>query len=507
MTILRKALLGSAALAVMATGAQADELSTLKAQLEALQNRVDTMEAAPAPSYGDKSLLTFERGEGTNTWGAYAAQDTANVGTADNGFTIGITPTADMPAPVAEITVYGYVAAHVKYDFDGNYGAANSFSVSAIGSEDDNGEDHISLTAKQSRFGIKSKIDTAIGQIRTQIEMDFNTAGNGGSLRPRLRHAVGHWDMTPNWTFTAGQYWYTAAMLPIGVSTVDFNGPLQTYSRTPQLRLTYTDGPLSWAVAVENPTFDSSTNMPNFASFLQYDIAGGHSFIISGEVADWEGASDVELVAKKDATCELWGANLPDVAMQPACDRAQTVLGTNTVYTPGVSAIGIEANDELGWAIQAGANFNLADVATLTGSFGYGAGLLSNKFMFEDGFNNLDINGDPLEVLAFVVGLSFGLSETTTFNVMGSYGAAQDDQGAVVGYGTTKAGQVKDEMYKVTANIMWQPVKQMRMGWEINYGKWEGYEWYADDATLTDLRKEKVDGDGFSAIFGTWFFF
>jgi sensor domain CHASE-containing protein len=36
------------------------------------------------------------------------------------------------------------------------------------------GDDHISLTAQQSRFGIKSKIDTAIGQIRTQIEADFN---------------------------------------------------------------------------------------------------------------------------------------------------------------------------------------------------------------------------------------------------------------------------------------------------------------------------------------------
>jgi hypothetical protein len=94
--------------------------------------------------------------------------------------------------------------------------------------------------------------------------------------------------MTPNWTFTAGQYWYTAALLPIGVSTVDFNGALLTYSRTAQFRLSYTDGPLSWAVAIENPTFDSDTNMPNIASYLQYDIAGGHTLIVTGEVADWD---------------------------------------------------------------------------------------------------------------------------------------------------------------------------------------------------------------------------
>jgi hypothetical protein len=118
MTILRKALLGGAALAVMTTGAQADELTALKAQLEALQNRVDTMETAPA-SYEGKSLLTFERGQASNTWDVVPSQDAANVNK-NSGFTIAVTPTADMPAPVAEVTVYGYVAAHLAYDFDGH---------------------------------------------------------------------------------------------------------------------------------------------------------------------------------------------------------------------------------------------------------------------------------------------------------------------------------------------------------------------------------------------------
>jgi hypothetical protein len=134
MTILRKALLGGAALAVMVTGAQADELSTLKAQLEALQSRVDTMESAPS-SLDGRSLLTFERGQGTNNWGVTPAREVASM-TDDNGFTIGITPTADMPAPVAEVTVYGYVAAHLHYAFDGTHGAANSFSVSTLANND-----------------------------------------------------------------------------------------------------------------------------------------------------------------------------------------------------------------------------------------------------------------------------------------------------------------------------------------------------------------------------------
>jgi hypothetical protein len=428
MTILRKALLGGAALAVMTTGAQADELTALKAQLEALQNRVDTMEAAPANLEG-KSLLTFERGQGGNTWDVVSSLDAASTNK-DSGFTVAVTPTADMPAPVAEVTVYGYVGAHLHYAFDGEHGEGNSFSVSTLANS---GGDHISLTAQQSRFGIKSKIDTAVGQIRTQIEIDFTPGGNNaGSLPLRLRHAVGHWDMTPNWTFTAGQYWYTAALTPIGVSTVDFNGALLTYSRTAQVRLSYADGPLSWAVAIENPTFDTNTNMPNIASYLQYDIAGGHTMIVTGEIADWDDAG----------------------------------------------------NDELGWALQAGANFNLADVATLTAGVGYGEGLLTNKFTFEDGFDNVDENGDPLEAIAFTVGLSFGLSETTTFNAQFGYInalALQNDD------------DDKDSLYKVTANVMWQPVKQMRMGWEVNWGEY--------------TRVNGTTEDGASALFATWFFF
>lgn len=438
--MLRKALLGGAALAVMTTGAAADELATLKAQLAALQSQVDTIQSAPAQAPAGSSMLRYERGLGGNTWGLDAVKDSANVHDG-GGFTISVTPTADLPAPVAEVTVYGYAAGHVAYDFDGNHGVANSFSTSTVGN--DSG-DHISLTHQQSRFGIKSKIDTAVGQIRTQLEFDaaIGTAsenGNGfqggaGSTRVRSRHAVGHWDMTPNWTLSVGQWWFTAALLPIGVSTVDFAGSLLTYSRTPQVRLSYSDGPLSWAVAIENPSFDTETNMPNIAGYLQYDIAGGHQFIVTGEVADWEGAG---------------------------------------------------GNDELGWAIQAGANFNLADVATLTAGVGYGEGLLTQKFVFEDGFDNLDAGGDPLEAIAFVVGLSFGLSETTTFNAMFSYAEALEDQAD---------GDEKDKIYKVHANILWQPVKQMRMGWEVIWAQ-------------SEFEDGSPDEDGVRASFATWFFF
>src|SRR5262245_57283790 len=146
----------------------------------------------------------------------------------DAGFTIAITPTADMPAPVAEIVVYGYVKGDVIYDVTGN---GNKFSFSMPGSDrfDDEDDEFVFLHANQSRFGIKSKVDTAVGQIRSRIEMDFFAAseseefgaaflGLGQQNTIRLRQAYGEWDMTPNWTFLAGQTDQLETLSIIGVT-------------------------------------------------------------------------------------------------------------------------------------------------------------------------------------------------------------------------------------------------------------------------------------------------
>jgi hypothetical protein len=136
----------------------------------------------------------------------------------------------------------------------------------------------------------------------------------------------------------------------------------------------------------------------------------------------------------------------------------------------------------------------------LTAGVGYGEGLLTNKFTFEDGFSNVDVNGDPLEAIAFTVGLSFGLSETTTFNAQFGYINALEEQDFLgcastdpAGAAAAASGDCKDKLYKVTANVMWQPVKQMRMGWEVNRGEYTSF-----DGTTED---------GASALFATWFFF
>src|SRR4051812_18760064 len=79
---LRRALLGGAALSVMASsGARADELADLKAQLEALQSRVNTIEQHPAEASNlppGASFVTFERGSRMDFVAQDPARDRAN---------------------------------------------------------------------------------------------------------------------------------------------------------------------------------------------------------------------------------------------------------------------------------------------------------------------------------------------------------------------------------------------------------------------------------------------
>lgn len=409
MTNLRKALLGGAALAVMATGAQADELSTLKAQIEALQARVDTMQSAPAALPEGTSLMTFRRGSADfgSMNGSY--RDAQNYGYDGQGFTIGVTPTADMPAPVAEITVSGYVRSWVSWGIDGySDSTAGGFAPSEW---NDTGENHLYINSRGS-VSVKSKVDTAIGQIRTAIELRADTPGDAS-----MRYAWGEWDMTPNWTFGAGSYFDVTSLIS-APTTVNSSGPVgPVFSRDDQIRLTYTDGPLSWAVALEGPTHESSTSMPDIATSIVYDVAGGHQFQFVAAIADWEPAYE---------------------------------------------------DFDLGYYIGGAVNLNLGDVATLSVGAIYGEGLVGEKLFY--------VGDSDEKAWGMHAGLGFALSETTSANI--HYGYEDDDD--------------NETMWTVGANIMWRPVKQMKMGWEVNYGEYEG-------CCDTD--------EALQINWGTWFYF
>ena len=91
----KMALLAGAAIAASAAAAHADELQDLKAQVEALNARVASMEAAPSVPTGYQ-LLAISKGEAAQVPGMMGS-DRDRV-TNDRATIISVMPTADAPA-------------------------------------------------------------------------------------------------------------------------------------------------------------------------------------------------------------------------------------------------------------------------------------------------------------------------------------------------------------------------------------------------------------------------
>jgi hypothetical protein len=288
MKSIKMALLGGAALAVSAVGAQADDLEALKAQIETLNHRVAAMEAAPAIPAGYQ-LLTVSEGELKDIPGLEMTPGERK--RAGNKATvISVLPTADAPVGttitwsgnVRAGLVYGNVDRDISLKFeDGRIdgsptevsldprnrpwrGVIDAFDLER-GDEDADGSveytggsdtDDLDVTA-QARLRVTAATDTAVGEVGVTMEMRADMDGRT-DYDVYMNEAWGWWAMTPELTFGGG---YTASLADVGfgldaawsayrASTYNdmFIGPADTT----QLRLAYASGPFRMAVALED---------------------------------------------------------------------------------------------------------------------------------------------------------------------------------------------------------------------------------------------------------------
>ena len=243
MNMFKMALLGGAALAVSAAGAQADELTALKAQIESLNARVATMEAAPSVPAGYQ-LLTIREGSQPVIPGLEVLRKDA-LAMGDSATVISILPTADAPA-ATEITWSGYARAAIAYHDDGGRGDAD-LDVYARG-----------------QIKVTGKTDTAVGEVGATVEFRGNfdgqrIRGDGGNHDVYIEQAWGWWAMTPELTLGGG---FAGSLGNIGYG---YDGACNCYytdnadvalnpGDTSQMRLTYASGPFTAAIALEDAT-------------------------------------------------------------------------------------------------------------------------------------------------------------------------------------------------------------------------------------------------------------
>jgi len=369
MKTLKLALLGGAAIAVMAVSAQADEVSDLKSQLEALQARVSQIEAQPAQASAvpaGASLMMFKDGQAYVDPTPLQADNRPN---AEHGFSIAITPTADMPAPVAEVTVSGNIRTLLTYN---NVDEEHSFLD----------------VQSRARLIVNGKTDTAVGEVGGHIRLQGGDPVDG-STSASMNEWWGYWQMNEGWRLQAGR-WDTASAVQSGF---DWDAYLSGYAQhvapgggfnsvgptdggTEQIRLIYNSGPITWAVSVEDApgsqAADTESKLPDVAAYVQYD-GDGVMLMLSGLVGE---------------------------------DSREA------------------GDDQTDWFVGAGARFGLGSIATLSLAAGYGDGYVRNTVISLD---DRDTNYWGASAL-----LTFQMNEATRFELGGGWSDTDNNDVDVV---------------------------------------------------------------------------
>jgi hypothetical protein len=346
MKSIKMALLGGAALAVTAAGAQADDLDALKAQIEALNARVAAMEAAPSVPAGYQLLAISEVDYVSPPGVEMSAREQRAFGS--KATQIAVMPTADAPAG-ATITWSGYVRGGVVYtesDVDGNAQRFNSSSdrwENITGSSEDfDGLDSDDLDVPgYGRVRVDASTDTAVGEIGVAIRMEADFDG-GGDDSVDMDVAWGWWQMTPELAFGGG---YSGSLSNMDLGADGFNGYLAglgdvffSLGDRSQLRLTYGSGPITAAVSLDDATNECRNEDSSCFDGAELGVSGRLGY-----------AGDMFNVLLTGG----WGA-----------------IDENDYDTPLSQAAGADDN----WLIAAGVGFAVTEMANFSIGAGMGEG-------------------------------------------------------------------------------------------------------------------------------------
>ena len=498
MKSIKMALLGGAALAVTAAGAQADDLDALKAQIESLNARVAAMEAAPAVPAGYQ-LIAISEGELKQVPGlGMSARDIAVYGNRAN--IISVMPTADAPAG-ATISWSGRVTSSLVYTQSDSEASINFSSPGDAGSGkfisnidqgfnedgqydlDPDDSDDLDVYA-QARLRVVATTDTAVGEIGVAMEIRGNFNGNGTG-DAYFESAWGYWAMTPELAFGGG---YTGSLGNVGYG---YDGICQCYQidaadafalnpgDTTQMRLTYASGPLSMAVALEDGSFDDGStsddvfNDQDFVSGDKLGVAGEMKY--SGDMFNGEISGVYRGVDNGDYTSD---------------------------FLDGESDI-----DSL-WQVGAGIGMGLGDMASVSigAAMGEGPTTAYNGNADEISFS-LPINNEWWGVsLGVIVNLSDEIS--AEFGAAYKHREGTDTLVAEIASDDWYFDGFESEQWAIAGGLYYTPVEQLTLGlegeWSTVSTDWTGEEEWGSDPDTVSIETES---DTFIAAFtGAWRF-
>ena len=187
--------------------------------------------------------------------------------------------TFNIPGTNTDVAFGGYVKLDAFYDFDYDQGdATDPLALLNPGNETDG---RTNFTAKESRINFRTQTRTDYGTVSTYLEGHFLPDG-----KFNLRHAYGEFG-----PFLAGQSWTNFMHFHGTPRSLKLGGPIgYATGRPAQVRYTHREGPNTFAVSLEDPSYalspigsagvETENRLPTLTARYQY----GRNFGISALV-------------------------------------------------------------------------------------------------------------------------------------------------------------------------------------------------------------------------------
>lgn len=423
LSLQRKAILAGSMLMMIPSAGHANshaDLQALKAQIQALTNKVNELEqkqAMPAPAPTPAPVVQLQSNPK-------------------------LPESITIPGTKTSVKIGGYAKLDTIYDV-GNVGGdfANFAAIPLDGSMPDARDGEFNMHARQTRLNFTTLTETSMGDLKTFVEGDFfglngeENVVNGHGFR--LRHAYGEF-----MGIRAGQTWTNFMDMDVYPESLDYIGPVGlTLMRVPQFGYGDTIDKFTYRFSFENPSTDA---------------VGASGETVAPAVATYNKTERVPDFTLATKYADTWGhIGLAGMLREFRAEDAVT----------------LQEDTDMGWGLALSSKINLPFLGAkdnLKARVVYGDGI--GRYIFDTRnqgatYNPVSQNIAAQEALGGHVALQHWWTDTLRTNIMGGY--ADIDTNAVA------AATANEKIWSAHANLIWQPVPKYTFGLEYMHGERE----------------------------------
>lgn len=461
---MRKLILAAVLMAAWPMSGRADELSDLKAQLEAalksiqaLQQRVEALEAekakaAAAPPEVQPTTAPAEPKAATAPVPAEAKEAAAPAPAAAEGAPV-IAPQAVAEKGAADsdkarLEITGKVQLDLIYDFkrmNPDWNATLRPSQIPVNCPGDPGcgkDGTTVLSVRQSMIDFKGYIPTSLGEIKTDLSFDLFGTG-GGNTEIRLLNAWGELGK-----FGLGQYYTLFMNVDTFPNIIDYWGPSgMVFLRNPQVRY---------------------TPMDRKGMKLAFSLEAPNAAIDTGKVSDVDPTLGVEGWTR-------WPDFVGQLTLNGDWGEFQTGGILRSVgYQTTTSASGNPSGSVTGWGLNVNGWLNTWGKDRLVGQLIYGHGIAS--YMNDGGVDlapDASLRAEAVPSLAGFLYYEHYWSEKWS-SALGFSAHHQDNTAGQNGTAFRQGSYA-------STNLLWYPTRNVLGGVELLWGKLKQFSGESED--------------------------